>query len=106
MAGNMVQSLQDASLPDGTVVKVDAKTAWALGLLNQLAVMVATGRMDAMHIVWFNGGEKTNSALYYNRIEPLLPVSQVLQKESKRLPQIASLWEGNMPMASRSFRDQ
>jgi len=102
----MVQSLQDASLPDGTVVKVDAKSAWALGLLNQLAVSVASGRMDAMHIVWFDDSQKTHSALYYNRVEPLLPVSEALQSQSKRLPQISSLWEGNAPMPSRSFREQ
>ena len=101
--------LQEGSLPDGTVVRVDAKTAYALGMLQQIAERLARGGLDVLVVTWDGvepQGSETHSFSYYNNPGRLVAVSTVLQSQSERLPKIASLWEGNMPGASRSFRTQ
>jgi hypothetical protein len=105
----MTGPVQNARLPDGTVVTVDAKTAYTLGMLQNLAETLARGQIDVLFLAWDGpeaDGNKNHSMAYFNRPDRLLEMSELLQSQSKRLPQLASLWEGNMPEASRSFRVQ
>ena len=105
----MAGPVQEASLPDGTVVLVDAKTAYTLGLIQNLSEQLARGYIDVLFLAWDGPeaeGNKNHSMAYFNRPDRLVEMSELLQSQSKRLPQLASLWEGNIPAASRSFRVQ
>jgi len=104
----MAGSVQDASLPDGLVVRVDAKTAYVLGVIQTLSERLARGDLNVLFVAWDGPegeGDRNHAMSYYNKPDRLVEMSELLQSQSKKLPHLASLWEGTVPIASRSFRE-
>src|ERR1700690_1990724 len=104
----MVGPLQNADLPTGSAV-LDAKPPLMMAQLENIYARLPTASVDVLFLAW-NGPEppagenRSHGVLYYNNPDQLGAVSDVLQSQSKRMVELASLGQGNAPIQSRSLR--
>lgn len=96
---------QTIKLLDGSTHEVDAKTLRAISELSTAQIDIATGRTSVVLVARHLAGRPVaDSFLAFWNEKDLPLVGDLLFAEAKRCGHLHSLWEGNAPAASRSFK--
>lgn len=96
---------QPFRLLSGEVIEADSRTAFLLGHLEMLYKQAANGELANVFLArkTFTPGEPIGTALCFWDNNSLKEMSDTLFGQSKKIRDLASLWDGNSPASNRSF---
>lgn len=93
-------------LTDGQIIEVDPQTYRAVGVLSAAVDAVARGLTASFCLVELSQRGKIRDTVLTLNGENLDKLAEGAAGQQQAIANLASLWEGNAPTNSRSFRRQ